>query len=111
MLAKCVAKIRTPCTLYCLILDDNLKYIYYYTLTFYRDNEAYDVVAFTAAQISDIDDRIYPAELAGSLYPGGISIYSQYKLFELISDFKVDECVFVYRDVTYELSISIHLEK
>ena len=50
----------------------------------YRDNELYNVVAFTAAQIPDIDDRKYPAELAGSLYPDGIPIYSQDRLPELI---------------------------
>src|SRR5699024_11617313 len=58
------------------------------------DNELYDVVAFTAAQIPDIDDRKYPSELAGSLYPEGIPIYSQDKLPELISELEVDECVF-----------------
>ena len=43
--------------------------------TYYRDNEAFEVVAFTAAQIPDIAGRKYPAELAGSLYPKGIPIY------------------------------------
>jgi predicted GTPase len=69
---------------------------------YYRDNELYNVVAFTAAQIPDIDDRKYPAELAGSLYPDGIPIYSQDKLAELIKELNVDECVFAYSDVSYQ---------
>lgn len=70
--------------------------------TYYRGNENYEVVAFTAAQIPDIDDRLYPAELAGSLYPEGIPIHPQDKLAELIKDLQVDECVFAYSDVRYE---------
>ena len=62
--------------------------------TYYRGNELYNVVAFTAAQIPDIDDRKYPTELAGNLYPQGIPIYPQDKLPELIKELKVDECVF-----------------
>lgn len=70
--------------------------------TYYRDNDAYRVVAFTAAQIPDIDGRKYPAELAGSLYPEGIPIYSQDELPELLEKYDVDECVFSYSDVTYQ---------
>ena len=70
--------------------------------TYYRDNELYNVVAFTAAQIPDIDDRKYPSELAGTLYPEGIPIYSQDKLPELIKELDVDECVFAYSDVRYD---------
>ncbi|MEJ6949655.1 cyclic 2,3-diphosphoglycerate synthase [Natronospora cellulosivora (SeqCode)] len=70
--------------------------------TYYRDNENYNVVAFTAAQIPDIDDRKYPAELAGSLYPEGIPIYAEEKLAELIKELEVDECVFAYSDVNYD---------
>ena len=70
--------------------------------TCYRDNELYNVVAFTAAQIPDIDDRKYPAELAGDLYPEGIPIYSQDKLEELIKELEVEECVFAYSDVKYQ---------
>lgn len=70
--------------------------------TVYRDNDAYRVVAFTAAQIPDIDGRKYPAELAGDLYPEGIPIYSQDQLADLIDDLDVDECVFAYSDVHYE---------
>lgn len=69
--------------------------------TYYRDNENYNVVAFTAAQIPDIDGRKYPAELAGKLYPTGIPIYAEEKLFDLIKEFDVDDCVFSYSDVHY----------
>ena len=58
--------------------------------TYYRYNELYNVVAFTAAQIPDIDDRKYPRELAGPLYPEGIPIYPQDKLPQLIEEFEVD---------------------
>ncbi len=70
--------------------------------TYYRNNELYNVVAFTAAQIPDIDDRKYPSELAGSLYPEGIPIYPQDKLPQLIKELDVDECVFAYSDVKYD---------
>ena len=70
--------------------------------TYYRSNELYNVVAFTAAQIPDIDDRKYPAELAGDLYPQGIPIYAQDKLADLIKELDVDECVFAYSDVNYQ---------
>src|SRR5690625_3727103 len=70
--------------------------------TYYRDNNNYDVVAFTAAQIPDIDGRKYPAELAGELYPEGIPIYPEEQLAELIKQYEVDECVFAYSDVHYE---------
>jgi predicted GTPase len=61
--------------------------------TCFRDNENYNVVAFTAAQIPDIAGRKYPAELAGKLYPEGIPIYSEADLEKLIVEMKVDECV------------------
>ena len=69
---------------------------------YYRNNELYNVVAFTAAQIPDIDGRKYPAELAGDLYPEGIPIYAEEELAELIKKYDVDECVFAYSDVHYE---------
>ncbi len=69
--------------------------------TYYRGNEQYNVVAFTAAQIPDIDGRKYPAELAGALYPEGIPIYAEAELPKLIKDLNVDDCVFSYSDVTY----------
>ncbi|MBT6687225.1 MAG: GTPase [Bacteroidetes bacterium] len=70
--------------------------------TYYRGNTLYNVVAFTAAQIPDIDGRKYPAELAGDLYPEGIPIYAEEELTALIKDLKVDDCVFSYSDVTYQ---------
>ncbi len=69
--------------------------------TYYRGNESYNVVAYTAAQIPDIDGRKYPAELAGDLYPDGIPIYAEEDLPKLIKDLKVDDCVFSYSDVPY----------
>ena len=75
--------------------------------TYFRDNELYNVVAFTAAQIPDIDGRKYPAELAGKLYPGGIPIYTENDLPLLIKEFKVDDCVFSYSDVTYQWVMSM----
>jgi predicted GTPase len=75
--------------------------------TFFRDNTAYNVVAFTAAQIPDIANRKYPAELAGSLYPQGIPIYPQNDLLLLIKDLDADECVFSYSDVPYSVVMSI----
>jgi predicted GTPase len=75
--------------------------------TYFRDNELYNVVAFTAAQIPDIDGRKYPAELAGKLYPGGIPIYAESDLPRLIQELKVDDCVFSYSDVTYQKVMSM----
>jgi len=68
----------------------------------YRDNSAYHVVGFTAAQIPDIYGRKYPAKLAGKGYPRGIKIYQESKLLELIEKEKVDQVVFSYSDVTHE---------
>ncbi|MBW1677863.1 MAG: GTPase, partial [Deltaproteobacteria bacterium] len=75
--------------------------------TYYRGNEAYNVVAFTAAQIPDIEGRQYPAELAGHLYPEGIPIYAQEELPRLIRDLKADDCVFSYSDVSYQHVMSV----
>lgn len=69
---------------------------------FFRGNENYNVVAFTATQIPNIFGRSYPAELAGKLYPDGIKIYEESELLDLIKKFKVDEVVFAYSDVTFE---------
>lgn len=74
--------------------------------TFYRDNEQFKVVAFTATQIPDIDDRKYPAELAGKLYPDGIKIHPEEDLVKLIHKLKVDEVVFAYSDVPYDYLMS-----
>ncbi len=68
----------------------------------YRDNEAYEVVAFTATQIPDIEGRVYPAKLAGPLYPNGIPIHDEKELSELIQKHDVDEVVFAYSDVSHE---------
>ncbi len=75
--------------------------------TYFRDNEEYNVVAFTAAQIPDIDGRKYPAGLAGSLYPEGIPIYSEDQLPTLIRDFQVQTCVFSYSDLPYQKVMAI----
>jgi predicted GTPase len=68
----------------------------------YRDNPEYDVVAFTATQIPNIDGRRYPAELAGALYPDGIPILPESALEELVREHEIDEVVFAYSDVTHE---------
>ena len=70
--------------------------------TYFRDNENYNVLAFTAAQIPDIDGRKYPKELAGKFYPDGIPIYEEKELPDLIKNLKIDDCVFSYSDVTYQ---------
>ena len=69
---------------------------------FFRDNPDYDVVAFTATQIPNIEGRKYPAALAGKLYPNGINIYPETDLVKLINDLKVDQVVFAYSDVPHE---------
>jgi len=68
----------------------------------FRDNEDYEVVAFTATQIPNIADRKYPSELAGRLYPDGIPIYDENELTRLIKKQKVDDVVFSYSDVPHE---------
>jgi predicted GTPase len=68
----------------------------------YREDETYEVVAFTAAQIPDIEGRAYPAALAGPRYPNGIPIYDEKELPRLIQELEVDGCVFAYSDVSYE---------
>ena len=68
---------------------------------YFRDNENYRVVAFTATQIPDIEGRLYPARLAGRLYPEGIPIYAEEELEQLIGDLKVDQVVFAYSDISY----------
>mgnify|MGYP000909806453 CR=1 FL=1 len=69
--------------------------------TYFRGNPDYEVVAFTATQIPDIEGRRYPAELAGEGYPEGIPIYSEEELPELIKSLKVDQVVFAYSDVSH----------
>ena len=70
--------------------------------TYFRDNPDFEVVAFTATQIPDIDGRRYPPELAGSSYPEGIPIEEEEGLERLIRDQKVDIAVFSYSDVSHE---------
>ncbi|HEX7343575.1 MAG TPA: cyclic 2,3-diphosphoglycerate synthase [bacterium] len=70
--------------------------------TVYRDRDEYDVVAFTATQIPDIEGRKYPSPLAGRLYPNGIPIHAESELTKLIRDLKADEVVFSYSDVPHE---------
>jgi predicted GTPase len=69
---------------------------------FFRNNPDYDVVAFTAAQIPDIEGRVYPAALAGRRYPAGIPIFPESDLLALIRKFDVDQVVFAYSDVPHE---------
>ena len=68
--------------------------------TYYRGSKDYNVVAFTATQIPDIEGRKYPAELAGELYPSGIPIYAEEDLPKLIKELNVDDCAFSYSDVS-----------
>ncbi|KAA0008610.1 MAG: GTPase [Thermoplasmata archaeon] len=70
--------------------------------TVFRDNSNYDVVCFTATQIPSIEQRTYPPELAGKLYPKGIPIYPESQLKELIEKYDVDEVVLAYSDLSYD---------
>jgi len=69
---------------------------------YFRDNPDYQVVAFTATQIPNIEDRRYPPELAGGLYPEGIPIHPEEALSDLIRQNQVDQVVFAYSDVSHE---------
>lgn len=69
---------------------------------FFRDNEQFRVAAFTATQIPDIEDRKYPASLAGKHYPEGIPIYPEENLASLIKEHEIDEVYFSYSDVSHE---------
>lgn len=68
---------------------------------YFRDNEEYEVVAFTATQIPNIEGRVYPPELAGKLYPNGIPIYPESQLTEIIKREKIDKVIFAYSDVPH----------
>src|SRR5512135_2568191 len=72
---------------------------------FFRDNPDYEVVAFTATQIPDIEGRTYPAALAGKLYPDGIPIYAETDLLKLVREKKVDQVIFAYSDVPHEVAM------
>src|SRR5512138_340166 len=69
---------------------------------FFRGNREYQVVAFTATQIPNIEGRKYPAELAGSMYPEGIPIYPEADLERLIKETKAEQVIFAYSDVPHE---------
>jgi len=75
--------------------------------TCFRENDYYNVVSFTAAQIPDIDGRKYPKELAGKLYPDGIPISPEESIPDLIKEYNVADCVFSYSDVTYEKVMAV----
>jgi predicted GTPase len=70
--------------------------------TFFRNNERYEVVAFTATQIPNIEGRVYPPELAGALYPKGIPIHPEEELVDLIHRHEIDQVIFAYSDVSHE---------
>ncbi|MEQ8201352.1 MAG: cyclic 2,3-diphosphoglycerate synthase [Syntrophomonadaceae bacterium] len=70
--------------------------------TYFRNNDDYEVVAFTATQIPDIEGRVYPASIAGNNYPEGIPIYPEAELEALIKKFSADQVVFAYSDVSHE---------
>ncbi|MCX7832911.1 MAG: cyclic 2,3-diphosphoglycerate synthase [Ignavibacteria bacterium] len=74
---------------------------------YFRDNPKYEVVAFTATQIPYIDDRKYPAELCGKLYPKGIPIYPETEIVNLIKKYEVDEVVFAYSDVSFNYVMTL----
>lgn len=68
---------------------------------YFRNNEDYQVVAFTATQIPDIAGRKYPPDLSGKLYPDGIPIYPEENVIKLIKEKDIDEVVFAYSDLPY----------
>ena len=68
---------------------------------YFKDNRRYRVIGFTAAQIPNIDGRIYPPELSGKLYPKGVPIYSENQLTDLIREHKVDLVAFSYSDIPH----------
>lgn len=70
--------------------------------TYFKDNERYEVVAFTATQIPNIDGRKYPSGLAGKLYPEGLPIYDESELEELIKEHSIDQVVFAYSDISHQ---------
>jgi predicted GTPase len=70
--------------------------------TVFRDNDQYEVVAFTATQIPNIEGRKYPKELAGRLYPDGVPIFPESELQHMIEELHVDEVVFSYSDVSFD---------
>ncbi len=69
---------------------------------YFRENEGYDVVGFTATQIPNIEGRLYPGSLAGDLYPNGIPIFPEDDLVPLIDEHSIDQVIFAYSDVSHE---------
>lgn len=70
--------------------------------TYFRNNDAYEVVAFTATQIPDIEGRIYPPELAGELYPEGVPIRAEDELDDLLRELEVEQVIFAYSDISHQ---------
>jgi len=70
--------------------------------TYFRDNDNYEVIGFTATQIPNIEGRKYPAQLAGDFYPDGIDIYPEEEILDLIQKHDVDEVIFSYSDISYD---------
>ena len=73
---------------------------------YFRDNKEFEVIAFTATQIPNIEGRRYPSELAGSQYPSGIPIYPETDLVKLILENEIDQVIFAYSDVPYRYVMS-----
>ncbi|MBU0636022.1 cyclic 2,3-diphosphoglycerate synthase [Candidatus Micrarchaeota archaeon] len=71
-------------------------------LVFYKNNPNYHVVGFTATQIPGIDNKRFPASLAGGKYPTGIPIYPEKELEDIVRKHHVDECSFAYSDVSHQ---------
>ncbi len=69
---------------------------------YFRENPTYEVVAYTATQIPNIEGRTYPPELSGSLSPAGVPIHPESELNNLVTDLDVDQVVFAYSDVSHE---------
>ena len=70
--------------------------------TVFRNNESYEVIAFTATQIPNIEGRVYPKELAGELYPDGIPIHEESELLKIIKEENIQQVIFAYSDVSYQ---------
>ncbi len=70
--------------------------------TVFRDDDRYEIAAFTATQIPNIEGRRYPPELAGPLYPQGIPIYPESDLVRLIAELDIDQVIFAYSDVPHQ---------
>ncbi|MEM3483013.1 MAG: hypothetical protein QW091_02330, partial [Candidatus Micrarchaeaceae archaeon] len=71
--------------------------------TLFKNNDEYEVVGFTAAQIPFIENRIYPKELSGSMYKNGVQIYDEKDLAKLIKDLKIDACILAYSDLSDDI--------